>query len=767
MAAVPNVAPERWRIAVRGLVQGVGFRPFVYTEARRLELSGFVRNDEAGVTIEAEGAPEQLRALLAALRAQAPPLARVDSLAAEPIALRHDTGFTIEHSTGGGQRQALVSSDAAPCAACLRELFDPADRRYRYPFINCTNCGPRFTIIADVPYDRPLTTMRAFRMCAACQAEYDDPRDRRFHAQPNACPACGPRLSWQAGEAEGDEALHAAVEALHSGQIVAVKGVGGYHLACDARAPAAVATLRHRKHREARPFALMVPDLATARLLCHVSDDEAALLSSPRRPIVLLDRRADCPVAAEVAPGVATLGLMLPYAPLHHLLLHDFAARRAVRLAALVLTSGNLSDEPIAFADDDARARLAPIADGVLAHDRPIHTRCDDSLARFVAGGPLLLRRSRGHAPEPVALAFDCPLPLLATGGHQKNTFCLAAGRRAFVSHHIGDLENLETLSSFREGIAHLQRLFAIAPQAVAYDLHPDYLATQEALASGLPHKLGVQHHHAHIASVLVEHGLDGPAIGVAADGSGYGPDGAVWGGEVLIADLKAFTRFAHLAYAPLPGGAQAVRQPWRMAAAHLQLAFGADFLSLDIPFVRRLDPARWRPLAQMIAHGLNTPPTSSLGRLFDAVASLVGLRDEAVYEGQAAVELEALAVDDPLVYPCRLGAGQPATIDAAPLIRAVVADLRRGVPAPIIAGRFHGSVAAALAHACARARDATGLKIVALSGGVFQNRRLLELLWARLQAEGFQIYTNRQVPPNDGGLSLGQAAVAAARLAA
>ncbi|HMQ34900.1 MAG TPA: Sua5/YciO/YrdC/YwlC family protein, partial [Chloroflexaceae bacterium] len=349
MAAVPNVAPERWRIAVRGLVQGVGFRPFVYTEARRLELSGFVRNDEAGVTIEAEGAPEQLRALLAALRAQAPPLARVDSLAAEPIALRHDTGFTIEHSTGGGQRQALVSSDAAPCAACLRELFDPADRRYRYPFINCTNCGPRFTIIADVPYDRPLTTMRAFRMCAACQAEYDDPRDRRFHAQPNACPACGPRLSWQAGEAEGDEALHAAVEALHSGQIVAVKGVGGYHLACDARAPAAVATLRHRKHREARPFALMVPDLATARLLCHVSDDEAALLSSPRRPIVLLDRRADCPVAAEVAPGVATLGLMLPYAPLHHLLLPDFAARRAVRLAALVLTSGNLSDEPIAF----------------------------------------------------------------------------------------------------------------------------------------------------------------------------------------------------------------------------------------------------------------------------------------------------------------------------------------------------------------------------------------------------------------------------------
>lgn len=767
MAAETRPGTQRWRIVVRGLVQGVGFRPFVYNEARRLGLSGFVRNDETGVTIEAEGRPEQLALLVAALRDHAPPMARVDALTWELLPPAGGAGFAIEHSAGGGPREALISADAAPCAACLRELADPADRRYRYPFINCTDCGPRFTIVADVPYDRPLTTMRAFRMCPACQAEYDDPGDRRFHAQPNACPTCGPRLIWQGGEATGDAALRAAVAALAAGQIVAIKGVGGYHLACDACAPAAVAALRARKRREARPFALMVPDLATARWLCAVSDEEAALLCSPRRPIVLLDRRADAPVAPEVAPGVATLGLMLPYAPLHYLLMGDFAALCGDRPAALVLTSGNLSDEPIAFADEDARARLAPIADGVLSHDRPIHTRCDDSVARVAAGGPLLLRRSRGYAPEPVALPFDCPVPLLATGGHQKNTFCLASGRRAFLSHHIGDLENLETLTSFREGVAHFQRLFAIRPEAVAYDLHPGYLATQEALAMDLPHKLGVQHHHAHIASVIAEHGLAGPVIGVAADGTGYGPDGAVWGCEVLIADLRGFTRFAHLAYAPLPGGDQAVRQPWRVAAAHLRRAYGDDFLGLEIPFVRRLDLARWRPLSQMIARGVNSPPTSSLGRLFDAVAALIGLRDVAQYEGQAAVELEAVAADDGRGYPVELGVGAPVALEAAPLVRAIVDDLRAGVPAPVIAGRFHRAVAEALARTCAMARAATGLEAVALSGGVFQNRRLLELLWAMLEADGFRVYTNRQVPPNDGGLSLGQAAVAAARLSA
>jgi hydrogenase maturation protein HypF len=767
LAVLSQLAAERWRIAVSGIVQGVGFRPFVYAEAQRLGLSGFVHNDEAGVTIEAEGDPAQLAQLLEALRAKAPPLARVDSVVYAAAALQHSAAFVIEQSASVGERHALVAPDVSSCDDCLRELFDPGDRRFRYPFINCTNCGPRFTIVADLPYDRPLTTMRGFQMCAACQAEYDDPHARRFHAQPNACPVCGPQLRWQQGEASGDGALRAAVDALCADQIVAVKGVGGYHLACAVRSATAVAALRRRKRRAARPFALMVADLATARQLCHVSDAEAALLASPRRPIVLLAQRKEAAIAAEVAPGVASLGLMLPYAPLHYVLLHDFAARRRSEPAVLLFTSGNLSDEPIAFADDEAHTRLAPLADAVLSHSRPIQTRCDDSVAQVGAGGPVLLRRSRGYAPEPIALSFDCPAPLLAVGGHQKNTFCLASGRRAFVSHHVGDLENLETLLAFRSGIAHFQRLFELTPQAVAYDLHPDYLATQEALASQLQPKIGVQHHHAHIASVLAEHGLDGPVIGVAADGSGYGLDGAVWGGEIFIADRRAATRFAHIAYLPLPGVAQAVREPWRMAAVALQRAFGEQFLDLDIPFTRRLDRKRWHLLAQMIARGLNAPPSSSLGRLFDAVAALIGLRDVALYEGQAAAELEAIASDDALVYPLEITPGQPAIIETAPLVRAVVADLQAAVPPALIAGRFHGSIAIALTRVCTLARATSGLNVVALSGGVFQNRRLLELLWSQLQADGFQVYTNRQVPPNDGGLSLGQVAVAAARLSA
>ncbi len=536
----------------------------------------------------------------------------------------------------------------------------------------------------------------------------------------------------------------------------------------------------------------MVPDIETARRLCQVNDAEAALLQSRRRPIVLLNSHASNPVAPGVAPAYNTLGVMLPYTPLHHLLLHAFAAIEPGRplltdrltegrsasfvagldlgRAVLVMTSGNLSEEPIAYEDEDAWERLASIADGMLAHNRDIHMRCDDPVLRITAGGEQFFRRSRGYAPEPIPLAFDLPVPLLACGGHLKNTFCLGKGRQAFVSHHIGDLENLETLTSFREGIEHFERLFDIYPQAIAYDLHPEYLATKYALdreAGGvdIPQKIGVQHHHAHIASVLAEHGLQGPVIGVAADGTGYGSDGAVWGCEIMAADLLNFERLAHLSYVPLPGGEQAVRQPWRMAAAYLYQAYGDAFLELDIPFVRQLDRSKWRTLAQMIIRKVNSPPTSSLGRLFDAVAALIGLRSEVVYEGQAAIELETRAarMDLPDIYPFATGD----TLDVLPMIRAIVSDIQQGVPTDYIAGRFHRSMAELLAAACCEAREQTGLNIVALSGGVFQNQLLLERLLALLEELAFQVYINRRVPPNDGGLSLGQLAIAAARLQA
>lgn len=771
----------RRRIVVQGIVQGVGFRPFVYGQALRWGLGGFVRNDSSGVTIEVEGTDTAVEQFERSLAAMPPPLARIDRIVAETVVPHRDTVFVIAQSQAGAARRTLVSPDVATCQDCLRELFDPTDRRYGYPFINCTNCGPRFTIVEDVPYDREKTTMRAFPMCAACRTEYDDPTDRRFHAQPNACPICGPqvRLCDAAGQPlDVADPIGAAAEQLAAGAILAIKGLGGYHVACDASSVEAVARLRRRKHREAKPFALMARNVETVCRLCRVSDAAAALLQSRRRPIVLLDRREELGDSAGLAPDVApahtTLGMMLPYTPLHHLLLHAFAAAKGKvgapdRPAVLVMTSGNRSDEPIAYRDDDARERLASIADGTLLHDRTIHMRCDDSVVRVAAGGPQIFRRARGYAPEPITLAIDCPVPLLACGGHLKNTFCLAKGHHAFVSPHIGDLENLETLTSFREGIAHLQRLYDIAPEAIAFDLHPGYLATTYALDQNTPRKIGVQHHHAHLASVLAEHGLAGPVIGVAADGTGYGTDGAIWGCEILVADLLQFERRYHLRYVPLPGGEQAVREPWRMAAVYLHQAFGDAFVQLDLPFVARRGPeglrASWRPLAQMIARGINSPPTSSLGRLFDAVAALVGLRDKVLYEGQAAIELEIAAVEEAEAYPFAIDSDKPGTLDVAPSIRAVVEDLQRGISVAQVAGRFHSTIAELLASACERVRAETHVNVVALSGGVFQNRRLLEGLVARLQSAGFSVYTNRDVPPNDGGLSLGQAAVAAARL--
>ncbi|HEY7347667.1 MAG TPA: carbamoyltransferase HypF [Ktedonobacterales bacterium] len=771
MASLIETAIERRRLVVQGIIQGVGFRPFVYGLASRYRLAGFVRNDSTGVTIEVEGSPEALDGFQYALCAEAPPLARINAIEAQPIKPQHAASFLIVQSEAGAERRALVSPDMCICDDCLRELFDPADRRYRYPFINCTNCGPRFTIIEDVPYDRAKTTMRVFPMCPECQTEYDDPLNRRFHAQPNACPVCGPQVALLDDAGEPLDCADPIIEAaqhLAAGAIVAIKGIGGYHLACDALDARAVQRLRQRKQREAKPFAIMVPDLAMARRLCEVGPEEEALLQSRRRPIVLLKQSLGYPVAPEVAPQQHTLGIMLPYTPLHYLLLDAYAAQCEHGCpVALVMTSGNLSDEPIAYQDEDARERLASIADGLLVHNREIHIRCDDSVTRIVAGGEQLFRRSRSYAPEPIPLAQEFPMPLLACGGHLKNTFCLGKGRQAFVSHHIGDLENLETLTSFREGIERFGRLFDVVPEAIVYDLHPEYLATKYALDTDIHQKIGVQHHHAHIASVLAEHGLSEPVIGVAADGTGYGTDGAIWGCEILAADLVDFKRLAHLDYVPLPGGEQAVRQPWRMAAVYLAQAYGDAFLDLDIPFVRQLERATWRTLAQMSARGLNSPRTSSLGRLFDAVAALLGARRQVFYEGQAAIELEAQATVrvGANTYPFAIEDCAPARLDVRPLMRAIVADLQARVPIPEIAGRFHASIALGLAEACRRAREQTGLNTVALSGGSFQNRLLLEHLMARLEETGFHVYINRCVPPNDGGLSLGQAAVAAARL--
>lgn len=776
-----KIALQRLHFVVQGIVQGVGFRPFVYTQARRLGLSGFVLNNSIGVVIEVEGEAQTLADFQHALIEEVPPLARIVAMTCEHVPPRHESDFVIIHSEAGAERRALISPDTATCDACLHEIYHPADRRFRYPFTNCTNCGPRFTIIQDVPYDRDKTTMRVFPMCPVCHQEYIDPLNRRFHAQPNACPVCGPQLllfskdeNGQLCCVESDDPITEAARLLSRGAILAIKGLGGYHLSCNALNAEAVQRLRQRKRREARPFALMVPDIDTVRQLCFVSDAEANLLQERQRPIVLLRQSPNCPVASGVAPAYQTLGIMLPYTPLHHLLLSAF---RAIREAeghevdgppVLVMTSGNLSDEPIAYQDDDARARLLPLVEGMLTHNRAIHVRCDDSVTRIAAGGEQLFRRSRGYAPEPVTLAFDLPTPILACGAHLKNTFCLGKERQAFLSHHIGDLENLETLISFREGIEHFQRLFDITPAAVAYDLHPDYLATTYALDLPIPKKIGVQHHHAHIASVLAEHGLSGPVIGVAGDGTGYGADGAIWGCEIMVADLLSFERVAHLAYIPLPGGEQAIHQPWRTAAAYLARTYGDAFLELDIPFVRSLDRAKWHVLAQMITKGLNCQQTSSLGRLFDAVAALLQLRSEVLYEGQAAIELEMLATsyaERVTGYPFQLRSGHPMQLNMVPLVVGIVQDLIRGMPAARIAMRFHLTVTEMLAATCSEVSKQTGLKQVALSGGVFQNQLLLEQLIARLQATGFQVYINQRIPPNDGGISLGQLAIAAARL--
>ncbi len=741
----------RVRLRIEGTVQGVGFRPHVYRLASAMGLGGYVLNDERGVLLEAEGDDTSVERFVVRLREEAPPLAEIQRVLREEVAVCGEDGFRILASGRGGEPDALVAPDAATCPDCLAELFDPADRRYRYPFVNCTNCGPRFTIVRGVPYDRPLTTMAGFAMCTRCRAEYDDPGDRRFHAQPNACPECGPTV--RLGDAVGEDALAAAAGALRGGQIVAVKGVGGYHLACRADDERAVATLRARKHREEKPFALMAPDLDAVRELIELGGAEEVLLLGRERPIVLGPRRPAARVAAAVAPGSSDLGVMLPYSPLHHLLLADAGA-------VLVMTSGNVCDEPIAYEDDDAHDRLGSIADHVLTHDRPIHTRTDDSVVRARRrGAPVLLRRSRGYVPASLDLPLPAP-PLVACGAELKATFCVARQRRAWVGHHIGDLQNLETLTSFRDGIAHFEELFAVTPEVVAHDLHPDYLSTGYALARDGVELVGVQHHHAHLAACLAEHGVAGPAVGAIFDGTGYGSDATVWGGEILVGDLRGFTRAATLWPVRMPGGAAAIREPWRMACAWLAEAFGEP-----PPLIAEIDERLWQTMANVARSAAVSPVTTSMGRLFDAIAALCGVRARCTYEGQAAIELEAAAAAHARgAYELPLVGGALPTLDARETVRAVVHDLEAGTPVATIAARFHAAVADATVRTCLATADRHRLDTVVLSGGVFQNRRLLAGVAAGLDAGGLRVLTPAKLPPNDGGISYGQAAIAASR---
>jgi hydrogenase maturation protein HypF len=751
------------RILVEGVVQGVGFRPFVYGLATRRGLRGWVRNTASGVEIEVEGPPEVVDAFVDELSAERPPLAHIDRLREEELEPRGRGGFEIQHSLDGSGFQP-VSPDVGTCPDCLSEVMDPADRRFGYPFTNCTHCGPRFTIIRAVPYDRPNTTMAGFVMCLRCRAEYEDPRDRRFHAQPNACAECGPRLSLlDAGGAPlpGDP-LEETRRLLSAGRIVAIKGIGGFHLACDATDDAAVRRLRERKGREAKPLALMAADLAAAESRCEISPEERKLLGSPARPIVLLRERPASGIAPSVAPGLGWLGVMLPYAPLHHLLLRGDATGSP----ALVMTSGNRSEEPIATENDDALRRLSTVADAFLLHDRPIQVRCDDSVTRVAGSGELPMRRSRGYAPFPVRLSSEGPA-VLALGADLKNTVCLTRGPYAFMSPHIGDLEGHDTYLSYVGMVERMAELFRVRPEAVAHDLHPDYLSTRHALslAPAVP-RVAVQHHHAHVAACMAEHGLSGPVIGVAFDGTGYGTDGAIWGGEFLVADYASFERAAHWGYVPMPGGDRAAREPYRMALAHLLRAFG-DWDPRWLP-VQAASETERRMIRWQIERDVNAPLTSSVGRLFDAVASLVGVRHRARYEAQAAMELEALAdgvtADGP--YPLTIAGDAPLVIEPGPIVAAVVRDRAAGTPPPVIAARFHATVAQAVVQVCGRLRRTTGLGRVVLSGGVFQNVTLLTATCRGLGATGFEVATHHLVPPNDGGLALGQAAVARARLA-
>jgi len=750
------------RIRVRGVVQGVGFRPFVYRLAHRYNLNGWVRNTSGSVDIEVEGAEKAVRNFLSDLEDKAPPVARIESIEATFHTPRGYTGFQIEPSLSRGGQYQLVSPDIATCDDCKEEIFSSDDRRFGYPFTNCTNCGPRFTIIEDIPYDRPKTTMRKFKMCPRCQREYDDPLDRRFHAQPNACPDCGPGLELVDSEGrtvESKDVIRKASKLLKEGKILAVKGLGGFQLACDATSQEAINILRDRKRRPSKPLAVMMATIKEIEKHCLVSKEEKELLESPQCPIVLLRWKKGSSISSAVAPNLKYLGVMLPYTPLHHLLLRETGL-------PLVMTSGNLSEEPIASDNDEALRRLRGIADYFLLHNRDIYARYDDSVYMVEDGQPMAVRRARGYAPYPVFLPFKVK-QILACGAEDKNTFCLTRDEHAFLSQHIGDMENEETLEHFENTIQLYKKLFRIEPEIIAYDMHPEYLATKYAVEAGASSSLKlvpVQHHHAHIAGCLAENGVKERVIGVAFDGTGYGTDGTLWGGEFLLADWKDFERVGHFEYVPLPGGAAAIKKPYRLALSYLYTLLGDDFSLEGLP-LGDIKTAEIEIIKQQLKRKINSPLTSSAGRLFDAVSALVGVRGEIDYEAQAAIELEMLApdkIDKAGAYPFSIEVeGGMRVVKLKELLAGVVGDVRNKVPTPEISLKFHRTMANITVEMCKLIAEDSGIKRVGLSGGVFQNRLLLKLAVAALRREGFEVLSHRLVPANDGGISLGQAVVA------
>lgn len=752
---------KRLRIEIQGTVQGVGFRPFVFQCAQQFELTGWILNNSHGVQLEVEGAQWQLDQFCQTVHQHLPPLAHVSSFESRMIPCQQSEHFEIRASECLSEQRAQIAADNHVCDACLAELFDADDRRFGYPFINCTDCGPRYSIVTAVPYDRSTTTMAAFELCELCHQEYQNPASRRFHAQPNACAQCGPQLQLFDGQAQAlteVDPLTETIRRLQAGQIVAIKGLGGYHLVVDGCNDHAVQRLRRRKQRDDKPFAVMSASLEQAERYAQISNDEARLLQGPQRPIVLLSQLAHNSLSPYVAPGQATVGVMLPYTPLHHLLLRD-------QFVALVMTSGNRSDEPMAYRDDDARDQLQGIADAFLSHNRPIQMRVDDSIVRMMAGQSLLLRRSRGYVPQAISLPVDFPrdAPVtLALGGELKNTLCLIRGGQAFLSQHLGDLTQPSAYEAFCAANHHLQALLQVQPQQLACDLHPDYASRRFADSQTEP-LVKIQHHHAHLASCLVENGICQPCIGVIFDGLGYGADGQLWGGEFLVGDLHGYQRLGHLDYVAMPGGDAATREPYRMALSYLHHSFGRQLPELEV--LSQIPHDHRQLLLLMLDRQLNSPLTSSCGRLFDAVAVLLGGPQQVSYEGQAAVELEML-IDDSTAegdrcYPFEFSRTTPFVCDVRPLIRAIVDDLGAGVASSQISRRFHNTLAQVIVAAAQRIRCQHGLECVALSGGVFQNRYLVETTLRLLQKENFQVYRHHLVPPNDGGLSLGQAAIA------
>ena len=752
---------QRAKATVNGIVQGVGFRPFIYHLAQKKRLGGYIANTSSGVDIEVEGEPGKIESFFQEVQTRKPPLARITHIELQYLPPRCYRNFVIRKSQVEAQRSVLVSPDVSVCKDCLREMNDPGDRRYRYPFINCTNCGPRYTIIKDIPYDREKTTMASFPMCEKCQKEYEDPLDRRFHAQPNACWECGPNVflyDRSARPLDGVDPIVETCNLLKLGKIVAIKGVGGFHLAADATDEKAVERLRERKHRDEKPLALMSLSIEKIAQYAHVNALEAQILESAERPIVLLQKREPNPISSQVAPRNSCFGVMLPYTPLHSLILRE-------GFLALVLTSGNISEEPIAIDNDEAFARLFGVADYFLVHNRDIHLRNDDSVVRVVGEKVRTIRRSRGYAPVPVQLKRPIR-PTLACGPFLTNTVCLGKETNAFLSQHVGDLENLESLEAFEKTIDHLKAILEIDPEVIAYDLHPDYLSTQYAMRQEGLRKIAVQHHHAHIASCMAENGVTDRVIGLAMDGTGYGTDGTIWGGEILVADFRSFERVGHFQNVSLPGGEAAIREPWRMALAYLHQAFGRSLFDLPIEFVRSLDIGQGKTILTMIERNINSPKTSSCGRLFDGIAALLGLRDRASYRGQAAIELEMEIGDAEGCYSVPVRGGEAGLVlQQEPIIRGIVSDLLEGVDRKTISRKFHNTLVRVFTDGCLWLRRHRGLNRVVLSGGVFQNAFLLGELEKVLLGLGFEVFTHSLVPTNDGGISLGQIVVANAVL--